>query len=341
MLFSVIVPVYNAELTLDECVGSVLGAESRNFELILVNDGSRDNSAALCDAFVARDARVAVIHQENQGLACARNAGMRRARGDYLVHLDCDDTLAPDALARIAEAIGRRPDAEGLVWRIIQRFPDAMVPETVEFPDTRDACLTGAEAFQFLFCSGIGSLWQSFRFVVRRSVVLERNLFYRPGVLHEDIDFNPFLVLQLRKVHFCPEPYYIYRKGRAGSVTDRLSFARCQDILGIVARWVSLLPATGLDPALQADFLATLSRLLWDCLPCFQAFPREQRRLLFAGLRPQVHVLRRIRMPARSAAAKRLLLALLGVRGAAWALARLRRTARPRAAAGGQRPCDD
>jgi hypothetical protein len=108
-------------------------------------------------------------------------------------------------------------------------------------------------------------------------------------------------------------------------VTDRLSFARCQDILGIVARWVSLLPATGLDPALQADFLATLSRLLWDCLPCFQAFPREQRRLLFAGLRPQVHVLRRIRMPARSAAAKRLLLALLGGRGAAWVVWWIRR----------------
>ena len=325
MFISVIVPIFNTEQTLTECVDSVLCDPSADIELVLVDDGSQDSSGRLCDAFAARDSRVVVVHQSNQGLACARNCGIRKARGDYLAHLDSDDFFLEGWFPMLVKAAHSHPEADAFVWHINQLIAGVLIPEHSGFPKTTGECLTGAEAFQTLFCSGQGTFWHSVRYVTKRSRILERQLFYRPGVLHEDVDFNPQMVLSLDRLCLCNQAYYVYRKGREEATTSRFTVNRCQDILGIVARWVSLLPATELDPALQAEFLATLSRLLWDCLPFFQAFPREQRRLLFAGLRPQVHVLRRIRVPARSAAAKRLLLTLLGVRGAVWAIARLRR----------------
>jgi len=102
--FSILVPVYQAEKTLERCVQSVLTQEFGDFELILVDDGSRDNSGALCDALARADTRIMVLHQANSGVSAARNTGIRAARGGYLLFLDSDDALLPDALSLYAKA---------------------------------------------------------------------------------------------------------------------------------------------------------------------------------------------------------------------------------------------
>ena len=84
MFFSVIVPVYNVEKYLNECVDSILSQTFTDYELILVNDGSKDNSGAICDEYAEKDNRVKVVHKENGGLSDARNAGIKVATGDYL-----------------------------------------------------------------------------------------------------------------------------------------------------------------------------------------------------------------------------------------------------------------
>lgn len=107
MLFSVIVPIWNSENTLRPCVESVLNQTYGGFELILVDDGSRDDSFQICKAFSAADRRVQVIRQENQGHTAARNAGLCTARGDYVLFLDSDDWLETgllEACKREAEA---------------------------------------------------------------------------------------------------------------------------------------------------------------------------------------------------------------------------------------------
>lgn len=98
---TVVVPVYNAEVHLRECVDSILNQTFQNVELILVDDGSSDGSAAICDAYAAQHGNVRVFHQKNQGVAAARNAGLQNARGEYVSFVDSDDWLEPDAL-RIA-----------------------------------------------------------------------------------------------------------------------------------------------------------------------------------------------------------------------------------------------
>ena len=103
---SIIVPVYNAEKTIGRCVDSILGQQYTDFELLLVDDGSRDGSGAICDSYALADSRVQVIHKENTGVSDTRNIGISRARGVYLQFLDSDDWITPDATKLLVEAAG-------------------------------------------------------------------------------------------------------------------------------------------------------------------------------------------------------------------------------------------
>ena len=98
-LISVIIPVYNVAAYLPQCLDSVLSQDYEALEVILIDDGSKDESGAICDAYAARDSRVRVIHQQNAGGAAAKNAGLRIATGEYLTFVDSDDWLEPDAYA--------------------------------------------------------------------------------------------------------------------------------------------------------------------------------------------------------------------------------------------------
>lgn len=101
---SVIIPVYNTGKFLYRCVESVLAQTFRDFELFLVNDGSRDDSGAICEAFAARDSRVRVIHQENQGQSVARNNAIDRMDGQWVMFVDSDDWIHPESLERLYNA---------------------------------------------------------------------------------------------------------------------------------------------------------------------------------------------------------------------------------------------
>ena len=97
-MISVIVPVYNVEKYLAECVDSILAQTYHDLEVLLIDDGSTDGSGAICDEYARKDARVRVIHKENGGLASARNVGFAEFRGDFLACVDSDDSIAPHTL---------------------------------------------------------------------------------------------------------------------------------------------------------------------------------------------------------------------------------------------------
>lgn len=103
--FSIMAPVYNAECYLDECIQSVLKQSYKNYELILVDDGSTDGSGRICDEYAKKDARIRVFHRENAGALLTRDFAVRQAQGDYCVFVDADDWITEDALAILAENI--------------------------------------------------------------------------------------------------------------------------------------------------------------------------------------------------------------------------------------------
>lgn len=105
LLFSLIVPVYNAEKYLYQCLDSITKQTYTNIEIILINDGSIDNSGIICDEFSQRDNRINVVHTENRGVSSARNLGLSIARGDYIAFVDSDDWLEINALEKIVHLL--------------------------------------------------------------------------------------------------------------------------------------------------------------------------------------------------------------------------------------------
>lgn len=104
-MISIIVPVYKVEKYIRKCIESILNQTYKHFELILVDDGSPDNSGAICDEYAEMDSRVKVLHQENAGQASARNAGLEIAKGDYISFVDSDDTIETNMLEILAEML--------------------------------------------------------------------------------------------------------------------------------------------------------------------------------------------------------------------------------------------
>lgn len=128
---SVIVPVYNAEQYLEQCISSVFQQNYSQWELILVNDGSKDRSGELCDLYAQKDTRVVVVHKENGGPTSARKLGARIAKGDYVLFLDSDDLLSDGALMRMSDIISKHsPDAI-----LVNAF--RFSPEKIENIDTK------------------------------------------------------------------------------------------------------------------------------------------------------------------------------------------------------------
>ena len=146
VFFSVLIPVYNVETYLCECLGSVLSQGWEKLELVLVDDGSTDRSGAICDEYAKSDPRIQVVHKPNGGLMSARRAALARARGDYFLFADSDDRLLPGVFETLSEAIGSS-GADCLVYgvtrdpRMAGRPPPCEVPErALQSGNHRQAC---------------------------------------------------------------------------------------------------------------------------------------------------------------------------------------------------------
>lgn len=191
-LVSVIVPVCNAGDTIQRCVSSVTGQTYSSLQIILVDDGSTDNSGAACDTFAAEDARVEVIHQENKGVAAARNAGLARAKGAWIAFADADDYVSPyyieDMIAASADGCGMvicRPIyvSEG------SGFPQFMRASSFRSITGFEACLRNFGNEMNLFNSSWGKLfrarlWSDLRYPegkINEDMFLSHTLLYRSG----------------------------------------------------------------------------------------------------------------------------------------------------------------
>lgn len=122
-MVSIIIPVYNAEARLRACVDSVLAQSFRDFELILIDDGSRDRSFEICQDFARQDPRVRAFTQENSGVSATRNRGLSLARGEYVEFVDSDDTIRPQMVEKLVTAL-EQDGADLAVCGITRQFPD-------------------------------------------------------------------------------------------------------------------------------------------------------------------------------------------------------------------------
>ena len=216
-LVSVIVPVYNAEPYLDNCLDSIAAQTWENLEVWLVDDGSTDASPALCDARAAADSRFHVLHQANAGVSAARNAALERATGQYLQFVDGDDYLPSTATERLVRTAGATGAdlVIGRFWRV------AGTRKALQGHIRRDGVFTRREFAEEMLKAPAnfyyGVLWNK---LYRRSIVEEGRLRCDPEVSWcEDFLFNLEYIRRTRLIAATAQPVYCYVK-RPGSLVS-------------------------------------------------------------------------------------------------------------------------
>lgn len=208
-MYSVVIPVYQAEKDLKRCVLSWLAQTEQELELILVDDGSADGSAKLCDELASKDKRVRVIHQKNAGVSAARNAGIRAARGEFLLFTDSDDYVAPDYLEKMAE-LQRKSDSDLVLCGFHHLYDGADIPKLPGQTRVREMPDFSGDFLELYEKSYLNMPWNK---MFRRAWAGE---FDTSLSLGEDLLFNLDYLRKCRRIAVLAEPlcYYIQEEQR-------------------------------------------------------------------------------------------------------------------------------
>lgn len=222
-LISIIIPVYNVEKYLCECIDSVANQTYKNLEIILVDDGSTDDSGKICDEYALKDARIKVIHKENGGLSSARNAGLNVFSGSYLMFVDSDDYIDSDMVEylyhyRVQQGItccGMNIKLYNglLIKRVAQKYCEWNCREAIKnYLKSEILVYSGKDKCSY----NIGSSSNNKLY----DKVIFTQLRYKVGVICEDIDLLFDILFACKKIIVLPEAKYTYRQ-REHSITNK------------------------------------------------------------------------------------------------------------------------
>ena len=208
MKLSIVIPVFNVEATLARCIDSVLGQSFGDYELILVDDGSPDNSGIVCDQYSEKDDRIKVIHQKNGGLSSARNAGISISQGDYITFIDSDDFIGENTLSILMSRLAAHPEYDILeypvVWHQGGKDQTLLKFGIHEYHDMRKYWLEGKSYTHTYACNKI---------FVRR---LFDNIRFPIGKLFEDAHTIPLLIEGAHVIATTEEGRYYYTSNHNG-----------------------------------------------------------------------------------------------------------------------------
>ena len=223
MRFSVVIPVYNAEQYLSCCVNSIQTQDFKDFEIILVDDGSTDGSRKLCDELAQNDGRIRVFHKENGGLSDARNVGVEKAEGEYILFVDSDDYISPNAFCEIDRVIQRNNEPELICLECKKVYEDS--EKTVPMNDGISEEINELRGDELCRYFGTRNKYPASACTkaIRRVFFLKNELFFEKGRLSEDLEWATRLFTAVKSAAYCPVAYYNYRQDRAGSISTDLS----------------------------------------------------------------------------------------------------------------------
>lgn len=268
LLISVIVPVYQVEEYLDECVQSLLAQTYDHLEILLIDDGSRDGCPRMCDGYAGRDPRVRAVHQENRGLSGARNTGLRLAKGEYIAFVDADDLVSPfyiECLYGLIRTYGARmaacgygrsraelDAAEGACGAAVRPPSGGALPERCGKDGREDSiCLTSDRMLRE---------WHGKR--KRLETVVWNKLYHRSlltgreggGVfperrIHEDVYVSHLLAAKAERIAVTPRKLYLYRRRGESLTSGRLTRERAVCNLKAQAERLKYFAEKGYRPA--------------------------------------------------------------------------------------------
>lgn len=216
---SVIVPVYNVEDYLENCVRSIVFQTYQNLEIILVDDGSTDNSGVMCDQLAKKYSRIIVIHKENGGLSSARNAGMDIMTGDYVAFVDSDDYIHPKTYS-IALSAMINLDVEVVEFNY-QKYYDFKPVQSFEKIDNYNISILTIEDYLKGFYYGFKSSFNAWSKIFKKEVIF--GLKFPEGKLMEDVFFQNLYLKKIDKIGKIYNQLYYYNVRNGSIMTSKIT----------------------------------------------------------------------------------------------------------------------
>ena len=287
-MFSIIVPVYNVQNYLAACVKSVAEQPGpKDWECILVDDGSTDASPQLCDALAAEIPGFQVIHRKNGGLAAARNTGLKAASGDWVLFLDSDDAMAPGLLAALRRELDAHPGYDWYIGKHLEWQPDGTLTEHagLRLLPGPFASSDYAQRLRALYTAGHWSVW---KYCLRRAWLAENRLRFWPDVRWaEDWPFDLLLLTCCERLYFLDVVFTHYRVGRQGSLlTDAKNLPKRFDALAAAQRHLARLATiVRIDAASYAVMRDAAADVFWPQARTAAVRDKGIRRACLPGLR--------------------------------------------------------
>lgn len=235
MFLSIIIPIYKVEKYIHGTLESIYsqGFAEAKFEVICVNDGTPDNSMEIVEDFASKHTNLHVINQENQGLSCARNAGLRIAKGDYIWFVDSDDSLENNALKEVANIIKNQDaDIYGFDMKCISEADSAESIQPIVL-NSKNNYLYGKcwRCDKFVYKTHTAAVQ---RFIFKHNFLLEHQLSFYSRILHEDIEFMARAFCFAQKVYFSNKVLYRYFQRVSGSIMSSINMRSIYDRMTII-----------------------------------------------------------------------------------------------------------
>lgn len=224
---SIIVPIYNVELYLRKCLNSLLNQTYKNIEIILIDDGSIDNSLKIINEEYISNTKIIYKYQKNAGLSAARNTGIKFSTGDYLCFVDGDDWLREDAIEVLMNVI-EQDNSDIAIFNMAYIFLDGTRRKRTPSIEHHE-CIDNIEALRQEM------LGKKYRFhapnkICKRNIYIDNNIWFPVGKLYEDVATTYKLFLNKCRVSLVPEELYFYLQKRSGSITNSLSIKQFTDM---------------------------------------------------------------------------------------------------------------
>ncbi|WP_060210034.1 glycosyltransferase family 2 protein [Sporosarcina koreensis] len=237
---SIIIPVYNVENYLEDTIESVLKQSYKNIEIILINDGSTDNSKKVCERYAAQYDFIYLIDQENGGLSKARNIGVKEAKGEYIIFLDSDDFWEDNLLDILRKYLHENTDVDYLFFRHFEYF------ETTKRKKERSLNidpeiinqLRGLDTLSYILDREKYFPWYACLSIIRSEFIRENNLLFQVGRNYEDVLWTPEVFMNAYKVGFVNKALHVYRRDREGQITSQISYQNLRDSIFIADYWM-------------------------------------------------------------------------------------------------------
>lgn len=230
-LISIIIPLYNVERYVDSCLQSVVQQIDERVEVIIVNDGSTDQSPDICQKYENRYQSIRVVNQANAGLSAARNTGIKNAHGDYILFLDSDDYLAPEAIKQVIEATTKNTDIIVGKALTVDEQTNSINNNHVNYIENYN---NQPDKWLFEMDKKSDFWFAAWLIIIKRDFLENNNLYFLEGIYHEDELWVPTVFSRARTMMVLNYDFYCYRINRQGSIVNSVNTKKEFDKIVII-----------------------------------------------------------------------------------------------------------